>query len=343
MSVRSIQRATLVALIFAAVPVSAASAPPRADTTELGHALASRDSVTIVITDSGLGGMSVVADAVTKLQGHPAYGHIDLIFANALFTAEGGYNSLTDREQKIRIFGRALEGMQARLKPDVVLIACNTLSVLYQDTEFASTTDIPVFGIIEDGVNLIADNMTDDGAARTILFATETTVEEGSHKAGLIEQGLAPESIVTQACPELASYIEQGFDGMETEFLIDAYVGEALGKIGAQADPLFVSFNCTHYGYALEGWRAAFASRGVEVAGFLNPNTKMIDVLLSDDLVGRRSPATMTVRAVSMVEIPQAAILSIGRFLHAICPEAEAALTDYELIPDLFKWNDIAK
>ena len=56
--------------------------------------LRSRDAITIVITDSGLGGLSVVADAEAKLRQWGVYAEVELVFYNALFTGEGGYNSL---------------------------------------------------------------------------------------------------------------------------------------------------------------------------------------------------------------------------------------------------------
>lgn len=298
------------------------------------------DSITIVVTDSGLGGLSVVADAARKLAAAGTYRHVELVFYNALFTDQGGYNSLKDRDQKVRIFSRALQEFQARSHPDVILIACNTLSVLYPDTEFRAGTRTPVRGIVEGGVELIAENLPAQAPGKVILFATETTVEEGTHQAALLTRGLAAQNIVTQACPELASYIELGFDSLETEFLIDAYVAEALAVAGEIDGPLYVSFNCTHYGYALEAWRTAFAARNIPVAGFLNPNETMIDFLLTETIQPRDESTSVTVRVVSMVEIPEQARRSIGRRLHEISPETEAALQSYEWVPDLFPWRD---
>ncbi|MCP4573992.1 MAG: hypothetical protein GY838_16660 [bacterium] len=301
----------------------------------------SLDKVTIAVTDSGLGGLSVVADAVRKLEAERAYRQVELVFYNALFTAEGGYNSLTGREQKVEIFSRALQGLEDRCAPDIILVACNTLSVLYQDTEFARTTRVPVVGIVEDGVELIADRFEDNESARVIIFATETTVAEDTHRATLVERGIAADRVVTQACPQLASYIEQGFDGMETGFLVDAYVTEALAAAGPEPGPLYVSFNCTHYGYSLAAWQAAFAGHDQAVVEFLDPNLKMIDVLLPPALHGRHEAVDISVRAVSMVEIPAESRDSIGRYLRDISPETAAALADYELQPDLFPWRDV--
>jgi len=301
----------------------------------------SRDTLTIAVTDSGLGGLSVVADTVEKLQSARAYRKVDLVFYNALFTAEGGYNSLPGREEKVEIFSRALQGLVERYSPDVILVACNTLSVLYADTDFAKTAKVPVIGIVEDGVNLIAERLGGDDSSRVILFGTETTVDEGTHRAALREGGIDDDRIVTQACPQLASYIEQCFDGTETEFLIDAYVGEALAVTGRDESPLYVSFNCTHYGYSLEAWETAFRNHGQEVAAFLDPNLRMIDVLIPPSVQGRYEACEVSVRAVSMVEIPAGSRDSIGRYLQDVSSETAAALAEYDLRPDLFTWRDL--
>ena len=145
----------------------------------------SRETLTVAVTDSGLGGLSVVADAVEKLRSACAYRQVDLVFYNALFTAEGGYNSLPGREEKVEIFSRALQGLVEGYAPDIILVACNTLSVLYADTDFAETAQVPVIGIVEDGVNLIAESLESDDTSRVILFGTETTVSEGTHRAAI--------------------------------------------------------------------------------------------------------------------------------------------------------------
>ena len=151
---------------------------------------AGTDSLTIVITDSGLGGLSVVADAARKLQEHRGFGHVEIVFYNALFSPEGGYNSLPERKRKVKIFSRALEAFDERSDPDVMLVACNTLSVLYDDTPFAATADTPVRGIIEEGVDLIDSRLRGGQPGRVILFATETTVQEASHRDALIRRGI---------------------------------------------------------------------------------------------------------------------------------------------------------
>ena len=303
--------------------------------------LLEKERVTIVVTDSGLGGLSVLADAAEKFRQYPVFKAVDLVFVNALFRDQGGYNSLQTREEKLAVFSSALQSMQDRYQPDLILVACNTLSVLAPDTRFAQTSSTPVAGIVELGVQQIAAQLQGDPAARNIIFATQTTVDEGTHKEQLLALGIGRDQVMAQSCPQLSMYIEQGFDGMDTEMLIDAYVDEALSQAGEISGPLSISFNCTHFGYALPAWKLAFESRGVEVEAYLDPNTRMVDFLLPENMRQRFPQSDVSVKFVSMVEIPAASMDSIGRYLHQVSPATETALQNVETLPGLFEWRSL--
>ncbi|MGD9021595.1 MAG: hypothetical protein PVF46_07330, partial [Lysobacterales bacterium] len=174
-----------------------------------------------------------------------------------------------------------------------------------------------------------------------ILFATQGTVDDATHASQLAQLGFGDERLVMQACPQLSLYIEQGFDSMYTEMLIDAYVDEALSKAGDIDGPLSVSFNCTHFGYSLELWQRAFASRSVEVAAYLDPNTQMVDFLLPESRQPRFDETTVTVKVVSMVDIPEDRHASIGRYLQSVAPVTATALGSFELDPGLFEWRSL--
>ncbi len=329
----------LVLLIL--VVVSTQAVAQSEATPEWLPALLEKETITIVITDSGLGGLSVVADAAEKFRQHPVFKEVKLVFVNALFRDQGGYNSLQSREEKLKVFSSALQSMQDRYAPDIILVACNTLSVLIPDTGFVATSSVPVVGIVENGVDQIAQQLRGKPSGRNIIFATQTTVDEATHKNMLLDLGFEDGQIVAQSCPQLTLYIEQGYDSEYTEMLIDAYVDEALSQLGETTGPLSVSFNCTHFGYSMEFWKQAFVSRGVEVAAFLNPNTMMVDFLLPASLHQRHQQSEISVEVVSMIDIPADRQDSIGRYLHTVSSVTETALRDFELQSDLFEWRGL--
>jgi glutamate racemase len=305
--------------------------------------LFNKKDVTIVVTDSGLGGLSILADAAERMKTAGVFRKAGFIFFNALFSNESGYNALKTREEKINVFNSALKSIESNYNPDLILIGCNTLSVLYKDTPFARAAKIPVVGIVDAGVEIMADHLKDKPESRVILFATQTTVREGTHKNKLVEKGFLEERIIAQACPDLGQFIEKGYDSDETEMLIFAYVDEALQKVLNHRSSLLVSFNCTHYGYSLDSWEKAFKNLGIEPLAFINPNSKMNDFLFAENRKNRYKKTTITVSAVSMVEIGKKKIESIGKWLKQSSPQTAAALADYELKGNLFEWKKYVK
>ncbi len=302
-----------------------------------------KNGVTIAVADSGLGGLAVMAEAARRTKEAGIFERVDFVFFNALFSAEGGYNSLRTREEKIRVFDSALESLEKWYRPDVILIGCNTLSVLYEDTPFSKMTKIPVVGIVSTGVELISRELRENPEASVIVFGTPTTISEGAYGKELEKAGFAAERIHSQACPELESFIEKNYQGDETGMLISGCVSEALGKLKPPLPPLLASLNCTHYGYSLPLWENAFEEVGVKPLAILNPNFRMVDPLFDDKCVGRFKGTAVGAKVVSMVEISRSTVDSLGGWLNGISSEVADALRRYEHIPDLFEWETFVR
>src|SRR6185503_4060313 len=98
----------------------------------------------ILITDSGVGGLSVFAYAERFVRTHGFPEPVRLTFANAAPANDYGYNAMPTREEKLQTFDRFLTRIALRSAPDFIYVACNTLSVLLPDTPFARQTSIPI-------------------------------------------------------------------------------------------------------------------------------------------------------------------------------------------------------
>ncbi len=299
--------------------------------------------VTIAVTDSGLGGLSIMAEAAARLKEAKIFENVRLVFSNALFSNESGYNSLKTRAEKIAVFNSVLDRIEKYYRPDLILIGCNTLSVLYQDTPFSKKTKIPVAGIVDAGVGLFLRALKTNPYASLILFGTETTIGEGEYQRKLMEAGISEKRIIAQACPELASYIENGSQTDETGLLITSYVDEALAKLADPKAPVYAGLVCTHYGYSLSLWNKAFEGRGRRLMSILNPNSQMLDFLFKPEHKNQVKNTEISARVVSMVEIVERKRKSLGGWLEKVSPEVGAALANYELKPDLFKWQEYIK
>jgi glutamate racemase len=296
--------------------------------------LFNKEEITVVITDSGLGGLSVMDNIARQMRGSGCFKKVNLIFANALFDVNSGYNALKTREEKIKIFSSVLEGIEKHYHPDLIMIACNTLSVVYKETDFARNSKTPLLGIVEPGVRLIADKLAAEKNSDVIILGTETTIEEGSHRKALLEKNIADDRIITMACPQLQSYIEQNPAGEETEMLISAYLNEALEKLPLNHGVVFLSLNCSHFGYSTDLWKKAFPNTSYKLGGLLDPNLIMGNKLMDDSILKRFPETKISYQVVSKVElINEKAMFNIFR---AISPELAYALKNYSIISDMF-------
>ncbi|MHB8054482.1 MAG: aspartate/glutamate racemase family protein [Candidatus Aminicenantales bacterium] len=305
--------------------------------------LLARERITIAVTDSGLGGLSIMAEAAARLAAARSFRSVDLVFWNALFSNDSGYNSLPTREAKIRIFDSALRSLAGTVKPDVILVGCNTLSVLLGDVPFARETDFPVLGIIDTGVEMLAQVLAANPRAVGILLGTQTTISEGAHRRKLVAAGIADDRLISQSCPNLVGLIETDWRGADTARLIEAYVGEAAARMADSRAPVYAALFCTHFGYSTELWKQAFARRGLTLAGIINPNSTWIDMLDPPAKKGRFPRTEIRTRVISMVEIPETVRTSLGEWLGRISPETAAALKGYNFREGLFEWKSLLR
>ncbi|MCF8380053.1 MAG: hypothetical protein K9H49_10780 [Bacteroidales bacterium] len=293
-----------------------------------------KKEITVVITDSGLGGLSVMEDVSKKMSASGIYKKVNLIFVNALFDENRGYNALSSRDEKIKFFNKVLYGIDMKFDPDIILIACNTLSVISEDTEFVKNENTRVEGIVQPGVKLIFEKLFENEKARVIITGTETTIDEGSHKAALIKNGIDEDRIIVKACPQLQSYIEQDPEGEDTEMLISFYMEEAISQLVKDDAPLYLSLNCTHFPFSEKLWQQALEAEGYNPSNIINPNKIMADVILPAEHQGKYSKTKVNLSVVSKVRIKNKD--SIMAVFALSSPELSKALDNYILMPALF-------
>lgn len=290
--------------------------------------------IRIVITDSGTGGLSVMNDIALKLGESGSFKNAELIFVNALFDEKSGYNALSTREEKISKFNTVLEGINSAYSPDLIFVACNTLSVLIDDTHFVTLKkNPPVIGIVEPGVSLIAATLKNNVNSKVIIFGTETTIEEDTHRQALLSMSIDTERIITQACPQLQSFIEEDPKSEETEMLISYYLNEALSNVADPSMQINISLNCSHFGYSEQLWQKSMDETGIS-GKILNPNEKMADILINDKNRNRYRLSNISMLVVS--KVPLVNINPLVLSFSILSPDLAEALVNYQVIEDLF-------
>ena len=287
----------------------------------------------VVITDSGVGGLSVCAYAERFVRTHGYSEPVRLTFANAAPENDYGYNAMPSRDVKLETFDRFLRSVADRYAPDVIYVACNTLSVLLPDTPYARTAAIPVKGIVDTGVEPLLSALEASPHTVAMIFATQTTIDAGAYPRLLQARGIAASRIVSQACPGLADTISEDRDGARTRAELVTWVDAAVAKLPRADVPVIACLACTHYGYRKQLFAEVLADAGL-AATIVNPNERAIE-----DIFGTAPEATshdVEVEFVTRYAIPQAALDALSWFLGDISPRTVAALLAFRHHPDLF-------
>ena len=287
----------------------------------------------IGITDSGVGGLSVCAEVEAKLRHSPIQEDIELLYLNAAIEDDYSYNSMPDRHTKLQAFDRFLRNVQKRYQPDLLFIACNTLSVLYQDPYFDHHRHIPIEGIVNTGARGMLAAFEREKDITFIVFATPTTVEEAVYSKRLKEQGVPVNQVVEQACPGLPDAISNDGSGQLAANLLREFVPAALEQFDRTPENVAAFLGCTHYGYQAARFEKALQPL-VPRLRIMNPNEGAADTILSglDTATGQGS---LKVEFITRYVIPGVAIKSLSGYIGAKAPATFSALERFTLSPEL--------
>ncbi|MGI8657301.1 MAG: glutamate racemase [Candidatus Limnocylindria bacterium] len=189
-----------------------------------------RDDRPIGVFDSGVGGLTVLAELNRRLPGEAT-----------IYLGDNARTPYGPRAaDEVRTF--TLEAVEWLLAQDVklVVLACNTATARALD-DVRDRSITPVLGVVRPGA-VAASAATRSG--HVAVIATAGTVESGAYPSAIVEA--APATQVTQlATPELVPMVESGIlDGRRAESVLRAYL-EPLLVAGPSIDALLLG--CTHY------------------------------------------------------------------------------------------------
>jgi glutamate racemase len=288
----------------------------------------------ILITDSGVGGLSVCAYAERVVRTHGCKEPVRLTFANAAPANDYGYNAMPSRQLKIETFDRFLRSVVDGYAPDFIYVACNTLSVLLPDTPFARGAAIPIRGIIETGVeSLLRELVAAETAA--MIFATQTTIDAGVHARLLEARGVEPTRIISQACPGLADIISEDREGVRARPAIQKWVNAAIEKLPDANVPVVACLACTHYGYRKQLFAEALVDAGIR-ATVIDPNEHAAVDMFGTQLEESKNHRDVDVQLVTRYALPDTTRAALTHFLGDISPRTVAAMQSFIHRPELF-------
>jgi glutamate racemase len=294
-----------------------------------------KKQVTILITDSGLGGLSICAEIASELKRLRMFEKITLIYFNAWPEQNRGYNRLRNTTERIQVFDTAIEGM-LRFKPDFIMIACNTLSILYPHTRFSKSAQIPVVDIVGFGVDIMTAALGSSVQNCAVILGTLTTIESHVHHDHLIQNGIQPRQIISQPCDQLATEIEKGPDSTIVSNMIETYMQQAAQNVDPESVNIYAALCCTHFGYCKEMIRDRLASLADKPVTILNPNRYMAACLFDMGGAFLFSDTTIEIQVLSKIIWEERKIKSISRLIASISDETAQALKNYTQRSDLF-------
>jgi len=287
----------------------------------------------IVITDSGLGGLSVAAALYERLI-LDRFGGVEIIFANALPESGKGYNKMPDTATKVKVFDNALKGFHKHFQPDMISVACNTLSVLLEFSEFANKHSRIISDVVSTGVHGFLESNQVANADNIIIFGTETTIDSGIHAEQFSK--VFQDRIYAIACSGLAGAIEKDFQSKETYDLINQAVNQINVKSSMTKNYAYLA--CTHYGYVKDIFYKILIDKGIENVKMVDPNVNLVDDLytqITSKNISKNSFSSK-ISVVSRCRILDSEIQSISKLVQSVSQETAKTLQNYEISENLF-------
>lgn len=182
------------------------------------------------VFDSGIGGLTVLAALRRALPGH------DLVYLGD--TARVPYG--TRSPVTVVRYARRVASYLHTEGVDLIVIACNTATAhaLPALQASGSVAGVPVFGVIEPGVDAALEAHRDGAIA---VLGTEGTIRGGAYQRALRDR-LPDLSVEAVACPLFVPLAEEGWTSGEVPRLVaERYLGHLRGRVDTAI------LGCTHY------------------------------------------------------------------------------------------------
>ncbi|RKY61778.1 MAG: hypothetical protein DRP96_02175 [Candidatus Neomarinimicrobiota bacterium] len=290
----------------------------------------------IVLIDSGFGGMNIASGLYETIKDRT---DAEIIFVNGLPHEKYGYNSINKTQDKVNILNDLLLNVDGKLAPDLIVIACNTLSVLLNKTNIIKNIRHKIVDIIQFGTHYVYEQYKSDSDCLLAVMGSNTTIESDVHRRYFLKYSHIFKDIITVSATELIGSVEKNVSGKKTNELIRKYiktVGNYLSPNKERFTKIILILACTHFPYATNIFKKALEKLHFPY-DIVNPNGFMTDYLSKKILEKENyNRGNVSFRIISKTVIEKDMQDSIGRLIEKTSPELKRALRNYEYAPDLF-------
>ena len=225
-----------------------------------GHDAETLEEPFIGVFDSGVGGLSVLAELNIRLPGE-----------NIVYIGDSMHAPYGDRAPKelFDLTGRMCLWFK-EMGAKAIVAACNTVSSTIMPELRALSEPLPVFSVLEAGVSGAVETTRTNKIA---VMATATTIKSGSFESKI--KASLPEAEVTGiACPAFVPLVESGqIEGPKAESLIVEACAEVQDE---EIDTILLG--CTHYPALIPLLRKHLRA-GTTI---MNPASVFADIIASD-------------------------------------------------------------
>lgn len=270
----------------------------------------------IAVCDSGLGGLDIASRLWLK------GGTGELLYFNVWPEPDRGFGKM-DPEERAEVWERAFDGIMA-YKPDLLVIGCNTLSVVHRRSRRRGDPRTAVVDIVDAAVSVCGNFLRNNPGKKLLITGTAETVNSNCYKNMLVESGIEADRIDGLPLPGLATLIENA-PGTEA---VAERMRQGRNEISRIADfkDHALGLCCTHFGYVAPLWREIFAPDSL-----LNPNEEILK-----DVAFPQGEGEIKVTFYSKIPLAKEKIAALKGLFAAAPPVAEA-LENYRFVPDLYR------
>ncbi len=307
---------------------------------------------TFIITDSGFGGLSVLAGAYEALKEERFSFPLNLFFVEALpKNCYGypwkGYSLMPDTETRVKVFNNFLTGVMQHFQPERIAVVCNTLSVIVRETDFYQKHGNKIFSIIDAGL-AECSRMEREKDACIIILATQPTISSDMHRMGLVEKGIFPnERIIPLAFPPEANYpllIETEPESAKTFAVTEQTLSKAFDRIPSEETMVYVYLGCTHFGFVQSQYVEVLNKAGFRNVRIINPNTDMTRQVVEhirNMNTGENRIYPLQTKVYSQFVLTREQVDSGSALISGISPDIADALRHYTLKNDIIlAWKE---
>lgn len=300
-------------------------------TKRLAMAQISGKPVTIVVIDSGLGGMTVVDDLTGQLQQGP-FRKVNIVYYNAVPRWDRGFNKLDDISRSA-VLDRILGRIDAEFDPDLVLMTDHTLTSTYPHTAHALDASRTMVDVVSPSVDYITAGLNQYPNAKVVFMGGPVTIKSGLYQRQMEARGIPSSRVLVESCPTLSAAVESNLDDASTEALIHAHAVSIRDKVKDLTTPVFVSLNSSQFSFIADRLQAALLEQGLLYVQVIDPTARITRGLFSR-LPGLAQGVTpeVSLSVVSQVNLDPVMSGGLGALLDTRMPRIGTAVHGYRQI-----------